>query len=125
VRKEFISLKFKSEGKIMKKLAKFTTIAMLAAAPFAASISTNAYATEGRLAGLKSEAYRSCQVIRGYGYTGIVRGKTSGGTTYGGDKRFTVRYCFETASQCTKFINNIENILHNVTQVNFSTCKPR
>lgn len=107
------------------KLLRNATIAM--AATIVTATATPSLANNTRLVQLKSEGFEQCKAIGNAGVTGVVHGKTAdgGGFNSASDRSFFLRYCFNSKSECKNFVNRINHIVTNVTEITYRSCSVR
>ncbi len=103
----------------MKTMAKALTIAIVASAPFAASLQSaqardDIFAETNRI---NYNGFQKCQELGNTGYKASAAGYSldgGGGIRSGSGVGFRINTCFETKAQCERFIDRIH---HHVTTI--------
>lgn len=114
--------------KAFTKLSRVVLAATFLSVPTAIAGLSAAHATAGpgQTVHLNGEGRRACRALKAQPATywdAKVRGRYL--DSYAGTDRFTVRYCFETKSQCLNFVGGFRHIVQNVETINYARCEPR
>ncbi|MDJ0614178.1 MAG: hypothetical protein QNJ29_10920 [Rhizobiaceae bacterium] len=116
----------------MKTPTKFAAIAALALAPAVSTGTAHAVSpnfTEAAISKINWDGFQACKALGNSGYTAVIRGihNAASGGTYrnGGEARFNIRTCFETAQECERFSSRIHHKVANIEQVWLNRCSPR
>lgn len=115
-------------NKTLNRLARAALAATFISAPTAITSVSVAHATSGagQTVHLNGEGRRACRALKAQPATywdAKVRGRYL--DSYAGTDRFVVRYCFQSESQCMRFVGRFKHIVQNVEKISYARCEPR
>ncbi len=115
----------------MNRFSKLAIAALFVASPLVTMTSAHAVSPNfpsAALLKINSDGFRTCKALGNSGYTAVARGLLGdggGGRRGAGDRPFQLRTCFETASQCERFLDRIHHRISQIEQLNYIGCTPR
>ena len=112
----------------MKPFARLLTAAVIAgsalASPATASAQSSGFGTYD-VKQLSNEGFQSCRALGDSGYAATAAGILNNAGGRDGERPFRVRVCFETASQCERFVGRIYQHIADIYILRHANCTPR